>query len=270
MLEAKPGGNCPTLVEVMIDVAISGLYTSVIQEGLRLGAWREPELAEIQKQLLDVNLLQFVRAGFYAERAYTCRTIALTSAAEQRKLFRSAFQSQDLWGRLKDPVYLLVTFAPRGWMYQNLCVGAQANVMLGALDVTNNQVLASKMENAAGQFSAAGSRSHSPYAIMSVRAIPNFLKATRTMARNQTLANEAFLACGLERYRLAHGQYPDSLEPLVPQFAAKLPHDVIGGEPLQYHRTADGRFVLYSVGWNGKDDGGVADKAIEEGDWVWE
>ncbi len=27
MLEAKPAGNCPTLVEAMIDVAISGLYT---------------------------------------------------------------------------------------------------------------------------------------------------------------------------------------------------------------------------------------------------
>ena len=241
MLEAKPGGNCPTLVEAMIDVAISGLYTSVIQEGLRLGAWRETELAEIQKQLLDMNLLEFVRAGFYAERAYTCRTLELTSAAEQRKLFRSASQSWDLWGRLKDPVYLLVTFAPRGWLYQNLCVGAQANVVLGAIDVTNNQVLAGKMESAAGQFSVASSRSRSPYAIMSVRSIPNFLKATRTMARNQTMADEAFIACGLERYRLAHGEYPESLDVIVPQFAAKLPHDIIGGEPLKYHRTADGR-----------------------------
>ena len=154
-------------------------------------------------------------------------------------------------------------------MYQNLCVGAQANVILGALDVTNNQVLAGKMESAAGQFSAAASGSHSPYAIMSVRAIPNFLKATRTMARNQTMANEAFIACGLERYRLAHGQYPETLEVLVPQFAQKLPHDIVGGQPLKYHPTLNGRFVLYSVGWNEKDDGGVAGKAVEEGDWVW-
>jgi hypothetical protein len=66
------------------------------------------------------------------------------------------------------------------------------------------------------------------------------------------------------------GQYPESLEALVPQYAEKLPHDIIGGQPLHYHRTADGHFVLYSVGWDGKDDGGLAGKAVEEGDWVWE
>jgi hypothetical protein len=89
------------------------------------------------------------------------------------------------------------------------------------------------------------------------------------MARNQTLANEAFVACGLERYRLAHGQYPETLEALVPQFAEKLPHDIIGGQPLKYRRTADSQFVLYSVGWNETDDGGVPGKTIPEGDWVW-
>ena len=53
-------------------------------------------------------------------------------------------------------------------------------------------------------------------------------------------------------------------------YGEKLPHDIIGGQPLKYHRTADARFVLYSVGWNEKDDGGVPGKAGAEGDWVWE
>ena len=57
MLEAKPASDCPTLVEAMIDVAIGGLYVSVIQDGLRLQAWREPELAAMQKQLVDLNFL---------------------------------------------------------------------------------------------------------------------------------------------------------------------------------------------------------------------
>jgi len=38
---------------------------------------------------------------------------------------------------------------------------------------------------------------------------------------------------------------------------------------VKYHRTAEGRFVLYSVGWNEKDDGGVPGKTGLEGDWVW-
>jgi hypothetical protein len=34
------------------------------------------------------------------------------------------------------------------------------------------------------------------------------------LAQKQTLANEASVACGLERYRLARGQYPETLEAL--------------------------------------------------------
>ena len=69
--------------------------------------------------------------------------------------------------------------------------------------------------------------------------------------------------------------FPTSLDALAPQFIAKLPHDVINGQPLHYRRTSDGQFVLYSVGWNEVDDGGhgrvhksgsVDDK---QGDWVW-
>jgi hypothetical protein len=89
------------------------------------------------------------------------------------------------------------------------------------------------------------------------------------LVQKQTLANEAFVASGLERYRPAHGQYPETLEALVPQFVDKLPHDIVGGQPLKYHRTADGHFALYSVGWNERDDGGVPSKSTPEGDWVW-
>jgi hypothetical protein len=82
----------------------------------------------------------------------------------------------------------------------------------------------------------------------------------------------------LERYRLAHGEYPETLDALAPQFIEKVPHDIINGKPLHYRRTDDGKFVLYSVGWNGTDDGGqivfakgsvkVVDR--EKGDWVWQ
>ena len=137
-------------------------------------------------------------------------------------------------------------------------------MIIDGFDVPNNQVLPRKAEDIDNQMETALS-TFSPYTFLAAMALPNFVKATQTMARNQTLANEAFIACGLERYRLAHGQYPETLEALVPQFAEKLPHDIIGGQPLKYHRTADGQFVLYSVGWNEKDDGGVPGKTVDGG-----
>jgi hypothetical protein len=140
---------------------------------------------------------------------------------------------------------------------------------LGCFDIPSNQVLPRKADEIGNQMRAAFPH-FMPYTYLAAMTVRDFERALRVLARNQTLVNEAYIACGLERYRLAHGQYPETLEALVPQFAAKLPHDIIGGQPLKYHRTADGQFVLYSVGWNEKDDGGVAGKAVEEGDWVWQ
>jgi len=270
MLDSKPASGCPTLVEAMIDVAITGLYTQVIADGLRLHAWREPELAAIQQQLTSLDLPPLVRAAFNAERAATIRTFETYTPAELKQLFLFGQDRPGLWDKLKSPAWLLVTFAPRGWFYQNMCAGARLDQMIiESFDLPNHQVLPRKTEDMTKQAETT-LRPSSPYTFLAAIAIPNFMKAVQTLARNQTLANEAFLACGLERYRLAHGQYPDTLEALVPQFAPKLPHDLIGGQPLKYHRTPDGRFVLYSVGWNGKDDGGVPGKSASEADWVWQ
>ncbi len=71
---------------------------------------------------------------------------------------------------------------------------------------------------------------------------------------------------------MANGQFPEKLEALAPQFVAKIPHDPLTGELYKYRRTDDGQFVLYSVGWNEKDDGGIPGKTMwdeKDGDWVW-
>jgi hypothetical protein len=101
-------------------------------------------------------------------------------------------------------------------------------------------------------------------------------KAHTTFALIQAQLDLARVGCALERYRLAHGQYPDTLETLAPQFIDLLPHDLMNGQPLHFRRTEDGQFVLYSVGWNERDDGGVIglrpkDGRVdpEQGDWVW-
>jgi hypothetical protein len=100
----------------------------------------------------------------------------------------------------------------------------------------------------------------------------------------QTMCQEVTVACALERCRLAQGQYPASLDALVPAWLKQVPTDLLaaGGAPLKYRREADGSFVLYSVGLNRVDDQGKPsppDKdwrgvqsdspRLDEGDWVW-
>jgi len=94
----------------------------------------------------------------------------------------------------------------------------------------------------------------------------------------QASVDMARTAIALERHRLALGEYPETLDALAPRFMAAVPHDVIGGQPLKYRREAGGRFTLYSIGWNEKDDGGVMVFTkgttprldLGQGDWGWQ
>jgi ABC-type transport system involved in multi-copper enzyme maturation permease subunit len=66
------------------------------------------------------------------------------------------------------------------------------------------------------------------------------------------------LAC--ERYRRAHGQWPASLEMLVPQHLGRIPLDPYDGQPLRY-RQRQGGIVVYSIGPDGCDNGGTLSTA---------
>jgi hypothetical protein len=56
---------------------------------------------------------------------------------------------------------------------------------------------------------------------------------------------------------------------------AAVPNDVMDGEPMRYRKERSDSYLLYSVGWNLRDDGGVTASSgkgainVMEGDWVW-
>ena len=116
----------------------------------------------------------------------------------------------------------------------------------------------------------------SPYDAIALMSIPVICRHVVGFANAQTDVDLARVACALERYHLANGEYPAALDDLATQFISPMPHDVINGQPLRYRRTADGKFALYSVGWNETDDGGIVaftkNGALdhEHGDWVWQ
>ena len=103
--------------------------------------------------------------------------------------------------------------------------------------------------------------------------LPGLGNVSRKAALAQTAAEQAALACALERYRLANGQFPEKLEALAPRYISQLPHDVISGEPYKYRRTDDGQFVISSVGWSEINRAGAyREKYLDVGQnfWVWQ
>jgi hypothetical protein len=81
----------------------------------------------------------------------------------------------------------------------------------------------------------------------------------------QTAVNQAVIACALDRYRLAHGTYPESLDQLLPKYLNSVPRDISRGRPMFYLRRTDGSYELRGAGPNGTIDQG---KAASD-DWLW-
>jgi hypothetical protein len=90
-----------------------------------------------------------------------------------------------------------------------------------------------------------------PYIIQGV--IKDVVNIARLRAVGATLA--------VERYRLANGKLPDKLDELVPAYLSAVPTDPFDGQPLRYKKLAKG-YVVYSIGENGRDDGGDEKKDI--------
>ena len=64
------------------------------------------------------------------------------------------------------------------------------------------------------------------------------------------------LAFALAAYHARHSRYPAKLATLVPKYVKEVPKDIFNNDAdLHYLREGDG-YLLYSVGDNGKDDGG--------------
>lgn len=87
--------------------------------------------------------------------------------------------------------------------------------------------------------------------------LPALTKAFSKEIRHVALMRSAQTACAIERFRLAHaGRLPEHLDELVPAFLPSVLEDPMDGKPLKFRRLDKG-YVVYSVGEDDKDDGGV-------------
>jgi hypothetical protein len=256
----------------MINVAITGLYVQIIEEGMKQRAWQEPQLEAFQEQLAHINLPPFVVMAFRAEAASTKQTLETMPLA---KLHTLNTPDESRWQKIKNERLALV---PKGWIYQNLALADKfISQQPKVFNAESNLIQPGICERIFRDQSDAISRGPGAYTFLVAEYRPNFTRAWQTTAYNQTMVNEALIACALERCRLAHGDYPDSLDALTPGYLQTLPQDIIGGEPLHYRLTDSGKFLLYSVGWNERDDGGQQSPNnkttgridFEKGDWVW-
>ncbi|MCP4593174.1 MAG: hypothetical protein GY842_20755 [bacterium] len=104
----------------------------------------------------------------------------------------------------------------------------------------------------------------SDFYFMTTLLMPSYERAFVIWVRAIAELRCARSALAVERYRLAHGRWPDSLEGLVPEFLEAVPLDPFDGKSLRYLVTED-MVTVYSLNDDGVDDSGKFERSERGG-----
>jgi len=258
----------PFLISKLLQVSLVQRSLRPIWEGLAERRWSDAQLVEIEQRLGKINLL--ADAAMRGERAMDILTA--NQMRDQERL-----DPEDSSNRIPGLGSLFLG----GFFYQNKLFMTRMfqQYFVPVVDAASQRVYPSRAVTNDAAMAAEIAGGLRPYHLFARLLMPGIADPEMKFAFAQTRVNQAIVGCALERYRLAQGQFPESLEPLSPRFVEKLPHDIITGAPLIFRRAPDSQFVLYSVGWDEKDDGGTVGWAGYKGrnsdlipvnDWVWQ
>lgn len=272
----------PFLVSALGRIFQVNFARQTIYEGLANHQFSDTQLAALDLPLAQLDFLADYQRTMRSQAAYIPRMVDYFQRTHNLGVIPRAFGGgpNPLIQKIIDTACAIV---PAGWFQENKVSFSKFYLeeCLPLVDMEHRKVSPAAADRAETKVL---NEMHYPGPYNVLQGL--ILQATGGMLGNNYIPVEKFVyaqecvdltrvAIALERYRLAHGQYPSTLDALAPQFLAKVPHDIIGGGNLKYRITGQ-NFILYSIGWNGIDDGGLRNPMKDtqpvwtRGDWVWQ
>lgn len=275
----------PYLISQMVRYACDAIALHALWEGLIDHRWSDEQLTRFQDLLSRRDYAPGIIRAIECERNVAGYELERILADRFGRLHRlDALGGNTSPSELEEILSAISLLMPDGWFRQN-----QAQLMLGYQSLLDTGRTAMKpdrraqalkeaqaLDEVADRFLIESSAHTTPRNFLVRRLLPSLGKSSQRAQRAITLARLGAVACALERHHRAHGRYPESLSGLAPGTLKALPDDWMSGHPFHYRRTEDGRFELWSVGPNGKDDGGIYrtrnpknNSVSEDRDWPW-
>jgi hypothetical protein len=266
------------VISELVRIAIAAVAEPTTWEALQADGWTDEDLAKLQEAWESQEFINAMVRGLEGERAfgetayeqlrysnedafnmlYWREFLGWSDDSEDDKCWWKTIPYRDEVARFfKKQVYCRVwRFA---WLHQDerhYLEGMQQLIEMARAAKTQQGF--AKFENAATEFDARfyarGFYDRWRYANSSQLA--NLSRPCAKTLRAESQRSVVVSAIALKRYSLRYGKLPASLDSLVQEFLAAVPMDYMDGKPMKYRLNSDGSFTLYSVGENGKDDGG--------------
>jgi hypothetical protein len=255
------------LVNFLVIGGVRTIDDSVLWNGLRQHAWNDAQLHEMESALASTDMLSLAVSTLRNERGSFLKTVDVAQTVDTN-ISRNLKTGRFL-GLLEYSI-----LRPIGWWDQDrVTYSLTAQKWIDGIDL-NQELLHSSafpQHPLAGYIDDNGA-TDTPlwiklYTPLSAASIPSLENDGPGFARAETYRRLARLACRLEEYRIAQGQYPEKLDDL-PDLPLHLNQEVLDNQPLHYQRRA-GTYSLYSLGWRQKDDGGQFSSDPQQGNWPW-
>jgi len=242
-------GDEPNLISTLVRIAIRQLALRRIEQALALGQPTEGSLAALQRFLEDEEKEPLFLIGMRGERALMDGTMQAVqngdiTFAQLSKLLQDAPSDLRAFPHLQT---VLVTGSIRNQRAALLRWMNRA-VEIAKLSPEEQKTPLKELEASAKDLPVLGRM-----------LAPACAHVGYAWSRDQVSMRCAITLVAVERYRQAHGRWPQALSDLVPQYLPKVPIDLYDGSPLRLGRFTDG-VVVYSVGEDGIDNGGNVDE----------
>jgi len=246
----------PYLLSGLIACLMNTNGCDAIGYGLMLHFWNDAQLVEWQESLTSLDPLTNYQLGMRSEAVSDALDMDYLKKQKSHIgiFFSTVTDSGKPTSYLRNAIFMLW---PDGWI--DLSQSRVVNIVLGGIVLVSPELHRvypdqddQMVEQTAQHWNIVVQQD-----IFESFAVP-LLNTLFKFAQTQVRIDETRMACALERYHLARGVYPDLINDLAPAYLPEVPHDPMNGQPYHYRLRPDGTFLLYSVGWNLKDDGGAA------------
>lgn len=238
-------GNEPTTISQLVRMAIEGVSLTAVQRTLAQGQASDAALAKVQDLLADESAQPLLLTAIRGDRAGFDGLL--------RNLASGEVSLGELGGPAEpgrtDPIKG-VLFASAWFRYNR---GLTLEFMNRAVEIAKRPTYEQP-----GLWECWGEQVKTPkeYVGMTSGALAYLLLPALdavhvSYLRSRAQLNGAWLMIALERYRLAHGRWPDPLS----ADAIHPPADPWTGAPMRFTRI-DGGWAVYSVGPDRTDNGG--------------
>ncbi len=281
---ARASFEDPFLIGALVGYIQQANVVGDVWELCEAHAGSAEDFRRLQQELSRFDARAAVLRAFRSEMASSAETLVWMRRAAGSHFLESVAVISPV-GHSEGPGLLaraLWGAVPSGWMDMNVATVVEMEFNHVIKPLRDKGLRAALDEGMVAETELKDRRtSRQLDSVLACLMLPATTPVISRAAYTGALNNQAIIACALERWYLEHKSYPNSLEELKREGESPLPGDPLSDGPMHYRKTADGRYALWSVGFDGKDDGGkrgldpkrpdltrFSDPKYK-GDWVW-